>query len=177
MTIQNIFHLEGKVALVTGASSGLGRHFSKTLSSAGAEVILASRNTKKLQSLKDELKHKSHVINLNVNLNESVMQLMNEIERKKLKVDILVNNAGISDPKKFKELTEESWLNIIETNLNGAYRVAKVIADLMLKQGDGGSIINIASILGIRVGLNLTSYAAAKAALIQLTKSMALELA
>lgn len=177
MTIQNIFHLEGKVALVTGASSGLGRHFSKTLSSAGAEVILASRNTKKLQSLKDELKHKSHVIDLNVNLNESVMQLMNEIERKKLKVDILVNNAGISDPKKFKELTEESWLNIIETNLNGAYRVAKVIADLMLKQGDGGSIINIASILGIRVGLNLTSYAAAKAALIQLTKSMALELA
>lgn len=177
MSNQNIFNLAGKVALITGASSGLGKHFAQTLSEAGAEVILAARRTEKLESLQKQLIGKSLIINLDVNSKESVNNLVDKITEKNLDIHILVNNAGISDPKKFKDLSEESWLNIIETNLNGAFRVAKAVTDLMIKNKIEGNIINIASILGLRVGLNLTSYASAKAGLIQLTKSMALELA
>ena len=89
----------------------------------------------------------------------------------------MINNAGTSDPKRFKNLDEESWNYVLETNLNGAYRVAKNFTDALLEDKKSGSIVNIASILGLRVGLNLASYATAKAGLVQLTKSMALELA
>ena len=110
-------------------------------------------------------------------LQKSVDNLEKEIIRLVGKLDICVNNAGISDPVRFKDLTEESWLKVLETNLNGAFRVAKMATNIMLQNKTSGSIINIASILGERVGLNLTSYASGKAALVQLTKSMALELA
>ena len=92
-------------------------------------------------------------------------------------IDVLINNAGISNPVWFKDLSEESWMNVMETNLNGAFRVAKQVSDLMTKQGRPGSIINISSILGLRVGVQQTSYAVSKAGLTQLTKMMALELA
>ncbi len=104
-------------------------------------------------------------------------ELKFNIDSSNLQLDILINNAGTSDPLRFKDLSEESWNYVLETNLNGAFRVAKMATDLMLKHKKGGSIINIASILGQRVGLNLASYATSKSALIQLTKSMALELA
>ena len=172
--------LKDKTAIVTGASRGIGMAIAEGFAKAGASVSIAARNKRDLSSVETHIKKfNPNVIafQTDVSQSEDVDALINNTLKSFGQIDILVNNAGISDPKKFKELTEESWLNIIETNLNGAYRVAKEIADLMLKQGDGGSIINIASILGIRVGLNLTSYAAAKAALIQLTKSMALELA
>ncbi len=176
MTTQ-IFDLTGKVALITGASSGLGRHFSKTLSEAGATVILSARRIDNLVKLQKELKGKSHVFSLDVTSNESVENLFKEIKREFGSADILVNNAGVNDTKKFKDLDEESWNFVLETNLNGAYRIAKNFTDLLLEKEKPGSVINIASILGLRVGLNLTSYSAAKAGLVQLTKSMALELA
>ena len=173
---ENIFSLQGKTVLVTGASSGLGKHFAKTLSSAGAHVILAARRKTKLEEVEKELDKKASIITLDVTERESVKDLIKKIKDLHGGIDILVNNAGISDPKRFKDLDEQSWLRIIDTNLNGAFRVAKSVSDLMLKNKRKGSIINIASILGLRVGINLTSYASAKAALIQLTKSMALEL-
>ena len=172
-----IFDLTGKVALITGASSGLGRHFSKTLSEAGATVILSARRVDNLIELQNELKGNSHVFSLDVTSNESVENLFQEIKNKFGSADILINNAGVNDTRKFKDLDEESWNFVLETNLNGAFRVAKSFTDLLLEQNKPGSVINIASILGLRVGLNLTSYAAAKAGLVQLTKSMALELA
>ncbi len=172
-----IFDLKGKVALITGASSGLGRHFSKTLSEAGATVILSARRVDNLIELQNELKGNSHVFSLDVTSNESVENLFQEIKNKFGSADILINNAGVNDTRKFKDLDEESWNFVLETNLNGAFRVAKSFTDLLLEQNKPGSVINIASILGLRVGLNLTSYAAAKAGLVQLTKSMALELA
>ena len=177
MSSKELFNLEGKVALVTGAASGLGSHFAETLSNAGAKIILAARRTEELKKIQSNLSQESFVIELDVNDKDSVLDLLKEVQILEKKIDILVNNAGISDPKKFKEMSEESWLRIIETNLNGAFRVAKYVADSMINSKTKGSIINIASILGLRVGLNLTSYASAKAALIQLTKSMALELA
>ena len=173
----NIFDLSGKVALVTGASSGLGRHFSKTLSEAGATVILSARRMDNLVELQKELNGKSHIFPLDVTSTESVEQLFGEIKKEFGSADILVNNAGVNDTRRFKDLDEKSWNYVLETNLNGAYRVAKTFTDLLLEQKKPGSVINIASILGLRVGLNLTSYAAAKAGLVQLTKSMALELA
>ena len=172
-----IFDLTGKVALITGASSGLGRHFSKTLSEAGATVILSARRVDNLIELQNELKGNSHVFSLDVTSNESVENLFQEIKNEFGSADILINNAGVNEAKKFKDLDEESWNFVLETNLNGAFRVAKSFTDLLLEQNKPGSVINIASILGLRVGLNLTSYAAAKAGLVQLTKSMALELA
>jgi len=177
MDKENIFDLTGKVALITGASSGLGKRFAKTLSSYGAKTILAARRIERMESLQKELLNESIVVSLDVTSNNSVNKLREEIENSTGQLDILVNNAGISDPVKFKDISEESWLSILETNLNGAFRVAKMATDIMLKNNDGGSIINIASILAERVGLNLSSYASAKAALVQLTKSMALELA
>ena len=177
MDKENLFDLTGKVALITGASSGLGKRFAKTLSSYGAKTILAARRIERMESLQKELLNESIVVSLDVTSNNSVNKLREEIENSTGQLDILVNNAGISDPVKFKDISEESWLSILETNLNGAFRVAKMATDIMLKNNDGGSIINIASILAERVGLNLSSYASAKAALVQLTKSMALELA
>jgi len=173
----DIFDLSGKVALITGASSGLGRHFSKTLSEAGATVILSARRMDNLVELQKELNGKSHIFSLDVTSTESVKKLFEEIKKEFGSADILVNNAGVNDTRKFKDLDEKSWNYVLETNLNGAYRVAKSFTDLLLEQKKPGSVINIASILGLRVGLNLTSYAAAKAGLVQLTKSMALELA
>lgn len=173
----DIFDLSGKVALITGASSGLGRHFSKTLSEAGATVILSARRMDNLVELQKEIKGDSHSIPLDVTSNESVQNLFVEIKNEFGSADILVNNAGVNDTRKFKDLDEKSWNYVLETNLNGAFRVAKSFTDLLLAQKKPGSVINIASILGLRVGLNLTSYAAAKAGLVQLTKSMALELA
>ncbi|MDP6181395.1 MAG: SDR family oxidoreductase [SAR86 cluster bacterium] len=173
----DIFDLSGKVALITGASSGLGRHFSKTLSEAGATVILSARRMDNLVELQKELNGKSHIFSLDVTSTESVKKLFEEIKKEFGSADILVNNAGVNDTRKFKDLDEQSWNYVLETNLNGAYRVAKTFTDLLLEQKKPGSVINIASILGLRVGLNLTSYAAAKAGLVQLTKSMALELA
>ena len=177
MKKENPFDLSGKVALITGASSGLGRHFAKTLSANGAKTILAARRVDNMKKLKSELNTDSFIVDLDVTSKESVNNLKEEIENTIGQLDIVINNAGISDPVKFKDISEDSWLSVLETNLNGAFRIAKMATDIMLKNEGGGSIINIASILAERVGLNLASYASAKAALVQLTKSMALELA
>ena len=177
MEKENPFDLSGKVALITGASSGLGKHFAKTLSSNRAITILAARRVEEMEKLQSELENDSFIINLDVTSKESVNSLKDEIENTIGRLDIVINNAGISDPVRFKDISEDSWLSILETNLNGAFRIAKMATDIMLKNKDGGNIINIASILAERVGLNLASYASAKAALVQLTKSMALELA
>ena len=175
--MQNIFNLEGKVALITGASSGLGKSFAKTLSSAGATVVLSARRVENLKKLQQEIGENAHCIPLDVTSVSSVQSLFKGIRETVGSIDVLVNNAGSSDPQNFKDSTEEGWNFVLETNLNGAYRVAKAATDMLIEDKKGGSIINIASILGFRAGLTLTSYAASKAGLIALTKNMALELA
>ena len=175
--MNDIFDLTGKTAIITGASSGLGKHFAKTLASAGANLVICARRVKNLEQLKQEIDAEVLVLPLDVTSEESVLNFFSEVRNSVGSADILINNAGTSDPKKFKDLDEESWNYVLETNLNGAYRVAKNFTDALLEDKKSGSIVNIASILGLRVGINLTSYATAKAGLIQLTKSMALELA
>jgi NAD(P)-dependent dehydrogenase (short-subunit alcohol dehydrogenase family) len=179
-SINDIFSVKDKVILITGASSGLGKHFALTLSNAGAKVILSARRKKALDSLSKNIKNSGNeclVIPLDVSSKQSVTNLIEKSVNKMGHIDVLINNAGISNPEWFKDLSEESWMNVMETNLNGAFRVAKQVSDLMTKQGRPGSIINISSILGLRVGVQQTSYAVSKAGLTQLTKMMALELA
>jgi len=175
--MKNIFDLSGKTAIITGASSGLGKHFAKTLSAAGANLVICARRVQNLEELKNEIDTEVLVLPIDVTSEESVLSFFSEVRNSIGSADILINNAGTSDPKRFKDLDEESWNYVLETNLNGAYRVAKNFTDVLLENKTSGSIVNIASILGLRVGLNLASYATAKAGLVQLTKSMALELA
>ena len=174
--MNDIFDLTGKTAIITGASSGLGKHFAKTLSAAGANLVICARRVQNLEELKNEIDTEVLVLPIDVTSEESVLSFFSEVRNSIGSADILINNAGTSDPKRFKDLDEESWNYVLETNLNGAYRVAKNFTDSLIQDNKSGSIVNIASILGLRVGLNLTSYATAKAGLVQLTKSMALEL-
>ena len=174
-----IFDLAGKSALVTGASSGLGRHFAGVLARAGAKVVLSARRIDRLEELADELRREgwqAHAIAMDVTERTSVEQAFEQADEAIGPITVLVNNAGIADPAYFTAMTEESWRSVLDVNLDGVFRVAQVAAQRM-QSGDGGSIINIASVLGLGVVKTLAHYCASKGAVIQLTKAMALELA
>ena len=176
----SLFNLSGQTALITGASSGLGAHFARVLAKAGARVVLAARRTERLQTLVDELQQQGHgalAVAMDVTDSDSIESGFAAAERVWQRIDILVNNAGIADPVKFLAMTEGNWRSMLDTNLDGAWRVAHRASKAMATDGKGGSIINIASILGLRVGTALSHYAVAKAGVVQLTKAMALELA
>ncbi|SDS63284.1 NAD(P)-dependent dehydrogenase, short-chain alcohol dehydrogenase family [Halopseudomonas sabulinigri] len=174
------FDLTGKTALITGASSGLGAHFARLLASAGARVVVAARRAERLSALVEELKSQGHsalAVTMDVTDSDSVEAGFSAAEQAFGVCDILVNNAGIGDPVPFLEMSEGNWRSMLDTNLDGAWRVAHRACVAMAKGGQGGSVINIASILGLRVGTALSHYAVAKAGVVQLTKAMALELA
>jgi NAD(P)-dependent dehydrogenase (short-subunit alcohol dehydrogenase family) len=172
--------LKGRNALVTGANGGLGSHFAQTLAEAGAAVAVAARKIESLRSVKDAIVAaggRAEPIALDVTDPTSVARAFDEASAALGAITIVVNNAGIAITKPLLEHTEEDWQQVIEVNLNGAWRVAQAAARHMVKHEQGGSIVNVASILGLRVSAQVPSYAASKAALIQLTKAMALELA
>lgn len=175
MTSSQIFDrwsVSGRTALVTGASSGLGRHFAGLLAQAGADVILAARRADRLAEACEAIAAeggKARAVALDVTDPDSVAKLFAE-----LTPDIVINNAGIATHRPALDVSEDDWDSVVDTNLKGAFLVAQAAARHMAKNG-GGSIINIASILGIRVAGHVAAYAASKAGLIQLTKSLALE--
>ncbi|RKH14558.1 SDR family oxidoreductase [Corallococcus sp. CA053C] len=175
------FSLEGRRALITGASSGLGLHFAGVLARAGAEVVLAARGANKLAAEVEQLRAsgaRAHAVSLDVTRSESVQAGVAEAERLAGGVlDVLVNNAGVSGEHFFLQVEEPEWDAVIDTNLKGAYLVARAVARRLVEAGTPGSIINIASILGLRVSGSVSPYCASKAGLIHLTKAMALELA
>jgi len=160
--------LSGKRALVTGASSGLGLHFAGVLSAAGAEVTLAARRIDKVATLAAGLPNASAAA-LDVTDPASVAALFDGTS-----FDVVINNAGIALDRKAIETSTEDFQQVIDTNLTGVFSVARAAAQSMQRQG-GGSIVNIASILGLRVAGNVAAYAASKAAVVQLTKALALE--
>jgi NAD(P)-dependent dehydrogenase (short-subunit alcohol dehydrogenase family) len=175
-----ILTLEGKTALVTGANGGLGGHFAQTLAAAGARVAIAARRIDSLDNVKEAITAaggRAEAVALDVTDAVSVAHAFEHTAATLGPVTVVVNNAGIAITKPLLEHTEEDWQQVIEVNLNGAWRVAQAAARHMVENDKGGSIINIASILGLRVSSQVPSYAASKAALIQLTKAMALELA
>ncbi len=168
--------LSGKTALVTGASSGLGRQFSQVLAAAGADIIAAARRADRLAETVDLITKaggKARAVEMDVSDGASVEAVFGDIGA----VDILVNNAGVASTKRVLEWTEEDWDFIMQTNLRGAWMVATVAARAMVAAGRPGNIINIASIAGLRVGKGVLPYTVSKAGVVQMTKAMALELA
>ena len=167
---------KNKKILITGATGGIGYSLVDKFNILGGSILATGTNEDKLNDLKKKYS-KIKTIKFDISKHNEIENLIDKVSVELDGLDILINNAGTSDPKRFKDLDEESWNYVLNTNLNGAYRVAKNFTDQLIKSKKSGSIVNIASILGLRVGFNLSSYATAKAGLIQLTKSMALELA
>lgn len=172
------FDLSGKVALVTGASSGLGVHFARTLASSGAAVAIAARRADRLSSLQAELEQagaKAAAVDLDVQSAESISAAFDAVEGKLGGIDILVNNAGISIVKPALEMPADDWDSVVDTNLRGAWLMMQAAGKRWVAAKKPGSIVNIASILGLRTIGQVAPYNASKAGLIHLTRALAME--
>ena len=172
------FDLTGKVALVTGASSGLGVHFARTLGAAGASVVIAARRADRLASLQAELQaagDRAAAVDLDVQSAESVATAFDTAEKALGPIDIVVNNAGISIVKPALDMPVEDWDAVVNTNLRGAWLVAQTAGKRWLAGRRPGVIVNIASILGLRTIGQVAPYNASKAGLIHLTRALAME--
>jgi len=177
--------LSGRVALVTGASGGLGAQFAKTLSRAGAAVVLASRKLDKLKELRAQIEADgghAHVVSLDVMDHASIKAGVAHAETEVGPIDILVNNSGVSTTQRLQDVAEEDYDFIFNTNVKGAFFVAQEVGKRMLARARGapsgtygGRIINIASMAGLRVLPQIGVYCMSKAAVVQMTRSMALE--
>ncbi|MDA7947438.1 MAG: SDR family oxidoreductase [Hyphomicrobiaceae bacterium] len=180
MTENDRFDLSGRTAFVTGASSGLGRQFAQTLARAGAKVALAARRADNLRAAVDEIESKggsAFAVPLDVTDPDAVAPAFNTAEAALGPVDILVTAAGVPSGSFFVDMPEEEWRTVMDVNLDGVFRTAREGAKRMKQRGSGGSIINVASILGFGVLKTVSAYAVSKAAIVQLTRAMALELA
>jgi NAD(P)-dependent dehydrogenase (short-subunit alcohol dehydrogenase family) len=174
------FSLQGKVALVTGASSGFGSHFAPVLAQAGAKVVLAARRTDMIREEAQKIiaaGGEAVAVTMDVTDSASVASAFEEAEKAFGVVTVLVNNAGITIPKLLLDQTDEDWNNVIATNLTGVAYCTREAAKRMIAAGTGGSIVNIASITAERVQKALTNYAASKAGVVQFTKAAAVEFA
>jgi NAD(P)-dependent dehydrogenase (short-subunit alcohol dehydrogenase family) len=173
------FSLQGQLALVTGASSGLGAHFAQVLASAGAHVVVTARRTAQLQSLVEAVAEcGGHATALHMDVTDaaSVHACIAQIGAMG-PLQVVVNNAGVTVSRPLLEHTEQDFDRVLATNLKGVWLVATEAARSMVAAGGGGSIVNVASILGERVAGGVSAYAISKAGVIQATRAMALELA
>lgn len=174
--MHDCFDLTGKTILVTGASSGLGVHFAGMLGARGALVVLAARRLDKLEAVAAQMAAaggRATVVVMDVTDRESIETALKAAGP----IDVLVNNSGVTLAKPVLDQSEADWDTILDTNLKGAFLVSTAVARQMRDRGAGGSIVNIASILGLRQAGQVAGYATSKAGLIQLTKVMASELA
>ncbi|HWT28957.1 MAG TPA: SDR family NAD(P)-dependent oxidoreductase, partial [Methylophilaceae bacterium] len=172
--------LIGKTVLVTGASSGIGAHLARVASDAGARVVLGARRVERLQQLADEIRQtggEAMAVALDVTDRDSVEAAFDAAQAAFGVVDVVLNNAGIGNGQRVLEISEADWRAMLSTNLDGVWRVAQCAAQRLAKAQRPGSIVNIASMLGLRVGTGYSHYCAAKAGVVQLSKSLALELA
>ena len=172
------FDMSGKVAMVTGASSGFGVHFAKILAQRGAKVVVAARRVDRLESLVNEIKAsggEALAVAMDVTNSDSIVSAFDQGEAVFGTISVVANNAGVAEVKSALKIDESGWDKMIDTNLKGVWIVAQEAAKRMIAAGVGGSIVNTASILGLRVAFGQASYSASKAAVIQLTKSLSLE--
>lgn len=172
------FDLSGRTALVTGASSGLGHHFALTLARAGAKVAVAARRIDKLQALAAQIESEAGQalpVAMDVTEAESVSAGFAAAADKLGPITVVVNSAGVVTTDAALQLKERDWDRVVSTNLKGAWLVAQEAARRLVEAGIGGSIINIASVVAFRVAGHLAPYAASKAGLMQLTRTLALE--
>lgn len=171
--------LSGRTAVVTGASSGLGAHFARVLGRAGAHVCLIARSKDKLEHLVDDLRGagiSADGFAADVTDRPTLEAAFADIAKARGRVDILINNAGIARTAPFLEMEDADWSAVLDTDLTGVWRAGQIAARLMAADGQGGAIVNIASILGFAVQPTQTNYAAAKAGVVHLTRAMAREL-
>ena len=178
--------LSGRVALVTGASSGLGAQFARTLARAGAGVALAGRRIERLKSLRAEIEAEggdAHVIELDVTDRDSIRSAVAHTETEMGTIDILVNNSGVAATQKLTEVTPDDYDFVFDVNTKGAFFVAQEVGKRMLARArgaapgtfTGGRIVNIASMAGLRVMAQIGIYCMSKAAVVHMTRAMALE--
>jgi NAD(P)-dependent dehydrogenase (short-subunit alcohol dehydrogenase family) len=180
MSAAELFSLKGRVALVTGASSGLGVRFAEVLADAGAAVALVARRGDRLAAVKariEEAGGRATAIAADVLDRAAMAQAFDRAEAELGVVDILVNNAGVVHADRAVELAEAEWRRVLGTNLDAALFWSQEAARRLIASSKGGAIINIASILGFGVAKGVAAYAVSKAGLIQLTKALGLELA
>jgi len=178
MLTPDIFSLKGKVALVTGASGGLGRYFAMTLAKAGANVVVAARREEKIIQVATEIEEigkRALAVKLDVTSRKNIKAAFDESERYFSTIDILVNNAGLSGREETLDISSEGWDEVMDTNLKGVWSVSQEAANRMIKTEVKGSIINISSILGLRVMSGILSYSVSKAGVAQMTRALALE--
>ena len=179
MTALPSLRLDGKVALVTGASSGLGAHFAQLLAAAGARVVATARRVDALQALVQRIQDgggQARAAELDVTDPASVRACLDEVCAWGVP-QVLVNNAGVTVTRPLLEQTVEDFDQVVDTNLKGCWLVATESARRMVQAGGGGAIVNVASILGERVAGGVAPYAISKAGVVQATRAMALELA
>jgi len=175
-----LFDLSNDVILVTGASQGLGRQFARVLAARGAAIVLAARQTEKLQSLEQEIKDgggRAVAVRMDVTDLASMAAAIDRGEAALGPVTVLINNAGVAVDKLAVDQTEADWDTVLNANLKGAYFLATEVARRMIARQQGGNIVNVASVLGESVMKLLSPYAISKAGIIQATKALALELA
>ena len=177
----DMFNLAGRVALVTGASSGLGQQFARALADNGAAVVLVARRADRLEAFKAELEKsgaKVVAIAADVNKSEDRVRAFDEAEKAFGTVTILVNNAGVAQKSvRATDVTPEEWRRVLSTDLDAVFYWAQEAARRMVAAQKPGAIINIASVLGLGVAKGVAAYAVAKAAVVQTTKALAVELA
>ena len=178
--------LDGRVAFVTGASSGLGAQFARTLAGAGAAVVLAARRIERLKELRAQIEGEggdAHVVELDVTSIDSIKAAVAHAETEVGSIDILVNNSGVSTTQKVQDVTEDDFDYVFGTNVKGSFFVAQEVGKRMIARArgaapgtyTGGRIINIASMAGLRVLPQIGVYAMSKAAVVQMTKAFAVE--
>ena len=180
MKAAEMFSLTGRVALVTGASSGLGTQFAKALADNGAAVTLVARRADRLKALKDEIESKGGkavAVEADVTDRVAMVRAFDAAEKAFGTVTILVNNAGIAHGGRAVEMPPEEWHKVVSTNLDAVFFWAQEAARRMLAAKKQGAIVNIASVLGLAVSKGAVAYAAAKAGVVQVTKALAVELA
>ena len=178
--------LSGRVAFISGASSGLGAQFARTLSKAGAAVVLAARRVERLKTLRAEIESlggDAHVVVLDVNDHDSIKSAVAHAETEVGTIDILVNNSGVSTTQRLVDVLPEDFDYVFNTNTRGAFFLAQEVAKRMIARSrgaapgtyTGGRIVNVASMAGLKVLSQIGVYAMSKAAVVHMTRAMALE--
>lgn len=174
-----MFSLEGRTALVTGASSGLGLRAMQALAQAGAKVVGAARRLDVIDAAAKRLREAGHdvrSVQMDVCDGASVKDAFAQLDALELRVDIVVNYAGVSGSGKWRDNDEAQWMRLLQTNLLGTERVCQAAVARLITAKQKGTVINVASTLGITVQPGVSAYASGKAAVLQLTKTMAMEL-
>ncbi len=174
---QELFSLEGRVALVTGGNSGLGRAMALGMQNAGAQVVVTGRNPEKNKAIREELGDPQAVLSLDVRNEEAVEETVSEVIARFGRLDILVNNAGGVRMGSILDLTLDDWDAIIGTNLTGSFLCARHAARAMIPQNSGGKIINIGSMYSILGRGGSANYVSSKTGVLGLTRALAVELA